>query len=109
MMWQRARIALLAGAFVAAVAVTARGEDAPRKDRSPAPVPAPAAAPASAWQPAPYAPPVAAPAPVGGDSCAPPVAESCAPAFRTVCVTEYVPQNTVETRTVYRTVCTQEA
>jgi hypothetical protein len=48
------------------------------------------------------APPAAAP--FHGDGCGAP----CAPATRTVCVTEYVPQQTVETRTVFRTVCVPE-
>jgi len=72
MVWQRARIALLAGACWAVWAVTARGGDGTL----------------------PFA---------GGPDGAP-----CAPATRTVCVTEYVPQNTVETRTVYRRVCVPE-
>jgi hypothetical protein len=40
------------------------------------------------------------------DCCAP---APCAPAFRTVCVTEWVPQAYTVTRTAYRTECRQEA
>ncbi len=37
-----------------------------------------------------------------------PCAAPCAPATRTVCVTEWVPENYVATRTVYKTECVQE-
>jgi hypothetical protein len=40
-----------------------------------------------------------------GDGCC---AAPCAPAMRTVCVTEWVPQNVVENRTVYKQVCEVE-
>lgn len=43
----------------------------------------------------------------GGD-CGAPCAAPCAPAFRTVCCTEWVPENYVTTRTVYKTECVQE-
>src|SRR5690348_15564229 len=48
----------------------------------------------------------------GGDHAAPIApapATCCAPATRTVCVTEWVPEQHVETRTVYKTECAQEA
>lgn len=41
-----------------------------------------------------------------GDCCAP---APCAPAFRTVCVTEWVPENYQCTRTSYKTECRQES
>jgi hypothetical protein len=67
MIWQRARIALLANVILAAAAVTARAQDC---------------------SPAPIAP---------------------TPATQSVCVTEWVPENFTQTRTVYRTQCVQEA
>src|SRR6202022_579295 len=42
------------------------------------------------------------------DDCAPVPAPCCAPATRTVCVTEWVKENYVTTRTSYRTECVQE-
>jgi hypothetical protein len=42
------------------------------------------------------------------DGCGAPCDAPCAPAMRTVCVTEWVPQNVVETRTVYKSVSTVE-
>jgi hypothetical protein len=45
----------------------------------------------------------------GGAPCGAPCEAPCAPATRTVCVTEWVPENYVATRTVYKTECVQEA
>ena len=85
MVWQPPRMALLAGAVASVLALTARADDQPK-----------AAAPAA---PA----PVAAPAPMapGGDGC-------CGPQFRTVCVTEWVPETYTGTRTVYKAEQRQE-
>jgi hypothetical protein len=47
---------------------------------------------------------LAAPCRAGDGPCDAP----CAPPMRTVCVTEWVPENYVTTRTVYRTECVQE-
>src|SRR6516165_3612298 len=81
MVWQHSRIALLAGAVASVLALSARADDQPK-----------AAAPAA---PAPTA---AAPA---GDPCAP-------QQFRTICVTEWVPETYQCTRTVYKTEQRQE-
>src|SRR5436190_23770514 len=79
MVWQHPRIALLAGAVASVLALSARADDQPT-----------AAAPAAP-------PPAAAPA---GDPCG--------PQFRTVCVTEWVPETYQCTRTVYKTETRQE-
>jgi hypothetical protein len=41
-------------------------------------------------------------------ACAPAPVTACAPAYRTVCVTEYVPENYQTTRTVYKAQCVTE-
>lgn len=91
MFWQRVSSALLAGTFVAMTSLSARADEpkAPA-DAAPAPAPAPAAAPAPA------------PAPAG--DCGNP----CAPAYRTVCVTEWVPERVQCERTVMKYETRQE-
>jgi hypothetical protein len=85
MMYKRVRIALLACSLVAAVSLTVRADDkAPDKKPEPLPKPAEAAAPAH-------------------DACAP-----AAPAYKTICVTEWVPENYTATRTVYKRECVPE-
>src|SRR5262249_24777504 len=74
---QRVSSALLAGALVAASSLTARAQD--EKDPP---------------HKAPPAPPPAAPAPA---------ADPCAPAYRTICCTEWVPVQVTCERTVYKT------
>jgi len=79
MLFKRVRIALLVCSFVAVAALTVQADDkAP--DKKPEPIPAPAAAPT--------------PAP--------------APAMKTICVTEWVPENYTATRTVYKKECVPE-
>jgi hypothetical protein len=78
MIWQRARLALLANVVLAAAALSARAENI-------APVPAGGAA-----------------APVAS------TADPCAPATQSVSVIEWVPENYTTTQTVYKTECVPE-
>jgi hypothetical protein len=91
MMWQHARIALLANVVMATAAFSARAEEADAKAKA-APTPVPAA--------------TVAPAPSGAcGGC------GAAPAMQTICVQEWVPEHYQCTRTVqehytaYRTQC----
>jgi hypothetical protein len=93
MLFKRVRIALLACSLVALAGLTVRADDkADDKDKPPEKAPEKIGAPT----PAP-APPHAA-----GD-CG-----GCAPAYKTVCVTEWVPETYTATRTVYKTECVPE-
>jgi hypothetical protein len=84
MLFNRIRIALLVCNFVAIAALSVQADDkAP--DKKPEPIPAPAAAPVPAPAPAP-----------------------CAPAMKTICVTEWVPESYTATRTVYKKECVAE-
>jgi len=81
MLFKRVRLALLVCSLVAVAALTVRADDkAP--DKKPEAIPAPAAA---------------APAPAASSDCG--------PTYKTVCVTEYVPESYTATRTVYKTEC----
>jgi hypothetical protein len=82
MMFKRIRITLLVCSLVAAASLTVRADDkAPDKKPEPLPAPAPATAPA---------------------------ADPCAPAMKTICVTEWVPEKYTATRTVYKQECVPE-
>lgn len=85
MIWQRVRFVSLAGVVVCAAALTARADDAPKMQMGGEKIAAPKEA-----------------APATG-SCDP-----CAPATKTIKVTEYVPTQVEETRTVYKQVSTVE-
>jgi hypothetical protein len=78
MLFTRVRIALLVCSFVAVAVLTARADDK-TDDKKPEPIPAPKAPPAAA-----------------------------APAYKTVCVTEWVPETYTGTRTVYKKECVPE-
>src|SRR5260370_3065436 len=83
MMFKRLRIALLVCSLVAAVSLTVRADDkAPDKKPEPLPAPAPAPGPANGHGVA--------------DGCGAP----CAPAYKTVCFTEWVPEQYTATATV---------
>src|SRR4051812_24281165 len=86
MNWQRARVAVLTSVVLAGVALSVRAEE----DNSGHHMAAPAA-------------------PAAPLMTSAPVASSCAPAMRTVCVTEWVPEQYETVRTSYRTECVQEA
>jgi hypothetical protein len=104
MVWKAVRNVVAAGVLAAVAACTVRAADdakAPVKDDAPQAPPAVA----------PGAPPAGVmPAP-GPDGCGSGCASECAapaPAFRTVCVTEWRPEQYQSTRTAYRTEYTQE-
>ena len=86
MLFKRVRLALLVCSLVAVAALTVRADDkAP--DKKPEAIPAPAAA-------------APAPQPAASSDCG-----GCGPTYKTVCVTEYVPESYTATRTVYKTEC----
>src|SRR6266545_2840653 len=102
MVWRAVRNVLAAGALIAAVAVcTVRAADEPKeKPKADAPKPADVVVPV-----APAAPAAEGCAGDGGSGCA----ADCGPQYRTVCVTEWKPEQYQTTRTAYRTETREEA